>query len=262
MDFSLIAFGFCAVAAIMVGGWLYQVVKNDAGIVDVLWTLSLGGLGIFYAIMGSAHIERKLILVSLVGIWSLRLASYIFLDRVLGKKEDSRYKYLREHWGKKSNRNFFWFFQAQGIAALYFSLPFLLISFNTNPGISTFEIFAIIWWIVCIAGEWIADTQLKNFRSAPENKGKTCNVGLWKYSRHPNYFFEWLHWLTYVWMLFGTNEVYIALSCPVVMLYSLLRVSGIPHTEAQAIRSRGDSYRRYQEQTSMFIPWFQKGKVC
>ena len=100
-----------------------------------------------------------------------------------------------------------------------------------------------------------ADTTLARFRADPVNKGKTCREGLWRYSRHPNYFFEWTHWLAYAAMAPGEWQVWLS---PALMLYFLLRVTGIPATEAQALRSRGEDYRRYQAETSMFIPWFSR----
>jgi steroid 5-alpha reductase family enzyme len=107
-------------------------------------------------------------------------------------------------------------------------------------------------WLIAVAGEAVADAQLAAFRADASNKGKTCRAGLWRYSRHPNYFFEWTHWLAYAVMLPEDWRVWVS---PALMLYFLLRVSGIPATEAQALRSRGEDYRRYQRETSMFVPW-------
>ena len=111
-------------------------------------------------------------------------------------------------------------------------------------------------WLISVFGEYVADRQLATFRADPNNKGKTCRAGLWAYSRHPNYFFEWLHWFTYVLLAINSEYFWYSLVGPVVMLAFLYRVSGIPWTEAQALRSRGDDYRRYQEEVSAFVPWF------
>jgi len=104
----------------------------------------------------------------------------------------------------------------------------------------------------------MADQQLARFRADPSNKGQVCDVGLWHYSRHPNYFFEWLHWFSYPLIAFGTPLSWIAWLGPVVMLIFLYRITGIPYTEKQALKSRGDAYRRYQETTSPFVPWKKK----
>jgi len=111
-----------------------------------------------------------------------------------------------------------------------------------------------------VSMEALADLQLKRFRADPANKGKVCDVGLWAWSRHPNYFFEWLHWFAYVFLAIGTPwpVAWLSLLGPVLMLVSLYWVTGIPFVEAQAVRSRGDDYRDYQRTTSAFIPWFPK----
>ena len=113
---------------------------------------------------------------------------------------------------------------------------------------------AVIVWFSSIAGEWIADRQLSKFRAHPSNRGKTCRVGLWSWSRHPNYFFEWLHWFSYVLLAIASPYFWWSWIGPVLMLAFLYRVSGIPWTEAQSLRSRGDDYRRYQDEVSAFVP--------
>ena len=104
------------------------------------------------------------------------------------------------------------------------------------------------------SGEAVADHQLAKFRQDPANRGQTCRVGLWAWSRHPNYFFEWMHWFAYLVLALGSARWWLALSGPVLMLLFLYRVSGIPWTEAQSLRSRGEDYRRYQREVSAFGP--------
>ena len=115
---------------------------------------------------------------------------------------------------------------------------------------------AVLVWVMAVAGESIADRQLAAHRGNPSNRGKTCRSGLWRYSRHPNYFFEWLHWFAYVFLAVGLGAGWVAASLvgPAVMLAFLYRVTGIPYTEAQALRTRGDDYADYQRTTSAFIP--------
>ena len=113
---------------------------------------------------------------------------------------------------------------------------------------------AILTWVVAVGGEWLADRQLADFRADPANRGRTCREGLWGWSRHPNYFFEWLHWFAYLWLAVGSHLWWLALIGPVLMLLFLYRVSGIPWTEAQALRSRGEDYVRYQREVSAFLP--------
>ena len=127
-------------------------------------------------------------------------------------------------------------------------------------GVTVWAIFAVLTWIVALGGEWIADNQLAAHRADPAMKGKTCRRGLWKYSRHPNYFFEWLHWFAYVFLAVGTGLGWVTASLvgPALMLSTLVWATGIPYTEAQALRSRGDDYREYQRTTSVLIPWFPR----
>jgi len=114
---------------------------------------------------------------------------------------------------------------------------------------------------ICIASvEAISDLQLHRFRQQPENKGEVCRVGFWNYSRHPNYFFEWLHWWTYVLLAITAPLGWLTILAPVAMWFFLNRVTGIPHTEIQAIKSRGDKYRNYQQTTNAFFPWFPNNK--
>ncbi|HEX6834360.1 MAG TPA: DUF1295 domain-containing protein, partial [Rudaea sp.] len=129
---------------------------------------------------------------------------------------------------------------------------------NPQDGFTGWYYAGLAIWCVSLAGESIADAQLAAFRRNPHNHGKTCRAGLWRYSRHPNYFFEWLHWFTYVCLAMQAPYPVWLLSLlgPVLMLISLFWVTGIPYVEAQALRSRGDDYRAYQRTTSVFVPWF------
>lgn len=104
----------------------------------------------------------------------------------------------------------------------------------------------------------MSDEQLHGFKANPKNKGRTCNVGLWQYSRHPNYFFEWLVWVAFFVYALGSPWGWAAVISPVIMYVLMIYVSGVPLAEHQALESRGDDYRRYQQVTSMFFPWPKK----
>ena len=153
---------------------------------------------------------------------------------------------------------FLLFFEFQAVLCIVLAVPFLLASQNPVPAFSIFEYAAAILWVVAIVGEITADLQLNAFKSNAENRGKTCRYGLWNFSRHPNYFFEWLIWVAFCIFAIDSKYGYLALVPPVLMLYFLFRVTGIPATEAQALRTRGEEYRRYQETTSAFVPWFPR----
>jgi steroid 5-alpha reductase family enzyme len=136
------------------------------------------------------------------------------------------------------------------------AIPYLLAARNPTPSISPLEWAGAALWVLAIAGEAVADAQLEAFKTNPIHKGRTCQVGLWHYSRHPNYFFEWLIWMGFALFALPSPAGYLGLISPALILWFLLRVTGIPATEAQAIRTRGDEYRQYQKTTSAFVPWF------
>jgi steroid 5-alpha reductase family enzyme len=119
-------------------------------------------------------------------------------------------------------------------------------------------VLAVAIWAGSVVGEAVADRQLARFRADPAHRGKTCRDGLWRYSRHPNYFFEWLHWFAYVVLAIGSPWAWLSWCGPVVMYVFLRWISGIPYTEAQALRTRGEEYREYQRTTPMLFPWFPK----
>jgi protein-S-isoprenylcysteine O-methyltransferase Ste14 len=159
----------------------------------------------------------------------------------------------RTHQGK-----FFAFFMAQAGFTALLSLPFFVASRNPLPDFTAWIAAGVAIWTVAVAGESIADVQLARFRAEPANAGKTCRAGLWRYSRHPNYFFEWLHWFAYVFIAVGAEHAALTWLGPALMLLALCWFTGIPYVEAQALRSRGEDYRRYQQETSRFLPWFPR----
>jgi len=245
--------------------WIVQWHRRDAGIVDVGWAASLGALALWYAASGietvpsAENTVRRWVVAGLGAGWGFRLALYLLRDRVWKKPhEDGRYQFLREYWGAQAQPYFFLFFQAQALLAILFSIPFLLAMQAPRSGMNGCDVAGIMIWLMSVGGESLADWQLAWFRAEPENKGKTCRVGLWGVSRHPNYFFEWWHWWAWVCLAVGHPWWWLTLLGPVLMLLFLFRVTGIPYTEAQAVRSRGDDYRRYQREVSPFIPWFPK----
>ena len=198
-------------------------------------------------------------LALLGGIWGLRLAGYL-LRRVVGETEDGRYTHLRKTF-EQDERKWFAFFQFQALLIVFFALPFVAVARNPVAAMTPWIIAGIGLWLLSVLGEAIADRQLARFRANSANKGKTCREGLWRFSRHPNYFFEWLHWFAYVCLAVGSPLWWLAWAGPVVMFVFLRWVSGVPYTEAQALRTRGDDYREYQRTTPMFFPWFPKSPI-
>ncbi len=245
-------------AVVMALLWLRQQRTGNAGIVDVGWTALVAALAVLDARFGAGWNYRRAAAGFMIGSWGLRLAVYLLYDRVLNRPEDGRYVEMRREWGGAAPRRFFLFFQIQALAAVAFSLPALFAAMNGDEGFSLVELIGAGLWIVAFAGESTADRQLLRFKSNVANHGHTCRTGLWRFSRHPNYFFEWLIWVAFALFASASPWGWIACACPAAMLYFLFKVTGIPLNEAQALRSRGDDYRKYQRATSVFVPWFPK----
>lgn len=245
------------VSLVMLFGWWWQQRTQNAGIVDVLWAFSLSGLAFCYALVGDGDIALRTVAGTIMGLWYLRLALHL-ARRVLGEAEDGRYQYLRQYWGDKAGVYHFFFFQFQALLAWGFAWPVYIISQGQLGGFAWPQYLGIAVVLIAIAGVTLADKQLQAFREDPANKGRVCEHGLWYYSRHPNYFFEWLHWFAYPLLAMGISGGTWLWLAPLVMLLFLYYVTGIPYTEQQAIRSRGAAYKRYQRTTSAFIPWRKK----
>jgi steroid 5-alpha reductase family enzyme len=243
-------------ALVMTGGWYWQKRRDNAGIVDVLWSLGVGFGAVWVALTGSGGAWPRGIMALFGAAWSARLAWHLW-RRVRHEDEDGRYRQLRMHW-RGSQTKFFLFFQFQAALVVLFSLPFVAVARNPVNTITPMLVLGVAIWVIAVWGETIADHQLARFRRHPIHSGKTCRQGLWRYSRHPNYFFEWVHWFAYVAMAWGSPTAWLAWSGPIVMYIFLRWISGVTFTEAQALRKRGDDYRQYQRTTPMLIPWFPK----
>lgn len=243
-----------AASVMMVGGWAWQRRSGNAGVVDVLWSAGMAASAVYYAfVLPGATLPRVMVGV-FGGLWGARLALHL-AHRVFNEAEDGRYANLRRSW-HGNQLKFLLFFLAQALFVVFFSIPFWIAAHNPVSTWTVWTTLALLVWLIAVAGEGVADRQLSAHRGNPANRGKTCRTGLWRYSRHPNYFFEWLHWFAYVLLSVGLGVTWIALSLigPALMLAFLYRVTGIPYTEAQALRSRGADYADYQRTTSPFIP--------
>ncbi len=249
---------FVGAVLAMSATWWLQLRTRNAGYVDVVWAALMGAAAMFYGAVGMGAATPRLLVAMLGGIWGFRLSLHL-LSRVLHEAEDGRYRHLREHW-QDDQRRFFAFFLAQAVLTALFSVPFLVVANNPVAGFTLWSLAGIAVWALSLAGETLADVQLGNWRKNPANRGRTCRAGLWACSRHPNYFFEWLHWFAYVLLAVGSPWWAWTLLGPLLMGASLLWVTGVPFTEAQSLRSRGEDYRAYQREVSVFVPWFPKSK--
>jgi steroid 5-alpha reductase family enzyme len=250
--------GTTSVCSLMLILWLIHLPLRNAAIVDAGWAGGLALLGVIYAATGGGYPVRAWLIAAMAALWGLRLAIFLLFTRVIGQPEEGRYVQLRREWGGNLPLKFLLFFQFQALLCILLSTPFLLSALNPQPHLALFEYAGTALWLVAWIGEFLADSQLQSFKSNSANRGTTCRAGLWRYSRHPNYFFEWLVWVAFAVFAMGSPYGYLAVFAPLLMLFFLFRVTGIPATEAQALRTKGDEYRRYQQTTSGFVPWFPR----
>jgi len=251
------AYAALAVSLVMWLLWARQCQTRNATSVDAAWALLIGACALWFAVSGTGDPGRRALLGTLGALWGLRLGWHLIRDRVLGRAhagEDGRYAAMRDHWGTRWALNFAWFYQAQAVMVLLFAAPFWWLAQDARPLGTLADIVGVAWWAVTLGMVWLADHQLARWRADPATRGRTCRAGLWSWSRHPNYLGEWLHWLAWPLIAWGTPAMggFFALAA---LLYVLLRfVTGIPWTERRALATRPD-YAAYQREVPMFFPW-------
>jgi steroid 5-alpha reductase family enzyme len=263
----LLLVGWGALAVTMGALWAYATRRRDATIVDAGWGYGIALTATLYAILADGDPVHRAAIGLLAGVTGLKLGSYVLVLRVIrGREEDGRYRTLRARWARRRpprvNRRFFVFFQAQGLLDVALSIPFLAAALNGSGGIEALEIAGIALWGAATTGETAADRRLTAFRAAPANRGKVCREGLWRYSRHPNYFFQILTWVSFALVACAAPWGWTGFLAPVLMTISIVFVTGIPPTEAQALESRGEAYREYQRTTSALVPWFPRRRTA
>jgi steroid 5-alpha reductase family enzyme len=247
-----------ALAILMAGAWLVQQRTGNSGWVDTIWTFSVGWVGVsgaLWPVAGASPNARQWLVAGLVAIWSLRLGVHIAV-RTAGITDDPRYAAFASEWGADSPRRMFVFLQNQGLGSIPLVFAIFVAARFPGDALGLQDYLGALILLAGIAGEALADAQLKSFRANPANKGQVCDIGLWRWSRHPNYFFEWFGWLAYPVIALSPNYAWglATLLAPVFMCWILVYVTGIPPLEAQMLRSRGDRYRDYQSRTSRFFP--------
>jgi steroid 5-alpha reductase family enzyme len=250
---ELLLVGLLLSTTVMAALWWVQVRTADASHVDVAWAALIACAAIAYALLADGDAGHRVLAAALASIWGFRLAAYLYVNRVRGKEEDGRYRSLRAKWGANASRNFFWFFQFQAVFVVFFSLPFAFVALDPDPGILPLAWIGVAVWVIGNIGTIAADRQLARWRRDPANTGKTARAGLWRWSRHPNYFFEWVNWCGNALVATTAPLGWIAWIVPAGLLYLLVKVTGIPATERHVLRSRPD-YAEYQRTTSIFVP--------
>ncbi|MDB5484829.1 MAG: hypothetical protein JWR29_733 [Tardiphaga sp.] len=247
-----------SLSVLMAGAWLVQQRTGNSGWVDTIWTFSLGLVGAgsaLWPIGGASPNARQWLVGALVAIWSVRLGSHI-AARTAKIEDDPRYAAIAQEWGVNSAKKMFLFLQNQGFGSIPLVFAIFVASRFPDDALRVQDYLGVLILFVGIAGEAVSDAQLKTFRSDPDNKGKVNHDGLWGWSRHPNYFFEWFGWLAYPVIAISTDYPWgwATLLAPIFMYWILRHVTGVPPLEDQMIKSRGDRYRDYQKRVSVFFP--------
>jgi steroid 5-alpha reductase family enzyme len=255
-----------SLSVLMAGAWMVQQRTGNSGWVDTIWTFAVGLVGAgsaLWPVADAAPNARQWLVAALVAIWSVRLGLHIAV-RTAAIPDDPRYAAFAREWGVDSPRRMFVFLQNQGFGSIPLVFAIFVAARFPQAALRIEDYLGALILLIGIAGEALADAQLRNFRIDPANKGRVCDVGLWRWSRHPNYFFEWFGWLAYPVIAIPIGDPlyyplyypwgWASLLAPLFMYWILVHVTGIPPLEQQMLRSRGERYRDYQSRTSMFFP--------
>ncbi len=255
---SLILCGWLIAALIMVSLWLLYLSRGDPSVVDIGWGASFGLASWWMYHHVPDFGMRQIVILLCVATWSFRLVGLLAFRMIKGQK-DQRYVELSEHWESGLGWKYFLFFQAQALSVAFLLIPVGLSYLAPVLSWTSLDMAGFLVFIIGIIGEVTADHQMVRFRNDPSNRKKICNVGLWRYSRHPNYFFEWIIWLSYAIIAMNHPQGLLGWVSPAVILFSILKLTGIPPTEQRLLASKGDAYKEYQRTTSAFIPMPPKG---
>lgn len=236
--------------------WMVSIGLKNASIVDPFWGLGFVIISVFYFVMGDGPESRKIILLSLVTIWGLRLSAWLTW-RNSGKGEDFRYRQFRKNYGEKRYWwiSFFQVFMLQGILMWLVSAPLLGGYYSADmKGLNFLDFAGIILWIIGFVFETLGDYQLARFKADPSNKGSILDKGLWRYTRHPNYFGDSCVWWGYGLISLGAGS-WLPVLGSILMTLLIIRVSGVTMLE-KTLRKDKPGYEEYIRKTSAFIPWF------
>ena len=256
--FQIIGLSLGVVLVYMTAIWLVSLALRNASIVDVFWGLGFALLAAVYFVTTDGLLARKLLVTSLVAVWGLRLSLYI-LWRNWGKGEDYRYR----AWREKAGENFWWLslfqvFLLQGVLLWLISAPTLAAQFHDSPDeLTAVDVLGALVWGVGFFFEAVGDWQLASFKAEPANEGKVMQSGLWRYTRHPNYFGDATVWWGHFMIAAGTVDGLWTVFSPILMTVFLLRVSGVALLERAQVQTK-PQYRAYIESTSAFLPLFPR----
>lgn len=262
MDVALLLMLAIALSAIMTGAWAVQRMTGASGWIDTIWSITVGLGGMAAAVFADGDGGRRAAAFVVILIWSLRLGLHI-AARTRGGGEDPRYETLIEEWGSSAAFRLWLFLQVQAVAAFVLVLAVYLAAASPEIFPRLIDMLAIAVAITAIVGEAISDRQLAAFRKTPEAKTSVMERGLWRYSRHPNYFFEWLFWCAWPLIAIGLplGWGWLSLLAPFQMYWLLVHVSGIPPLEQHMLASRGEKFRALQARVNAFFPGPRKGEI-
>ena len=256
MLFELVLGVFAAMVVVMIAAWAFGLAMKDGGWTDVFWTWGTTATLAGGALYPWANLSpRQWLVAGLMAAWGLRLGLYL-TPRVANHPEDARYAGFREQWGKSYPLNMLFVTLPQAPAAALLGVSVILAAHDLAPMLGARDAAAVAIFLAAIVGETLSDAQMKRFRADPAHKGQIMDQGLWAWSRHPNYFFQWLGWLAYPLIAFhpGLPISWLSLAAPLVMFGLLRFVSGVPPLEASMLKTRGEAFRSYQARVSAFFP--------
>ncbi|RTL52192.1 MAG: DUF1295 domain-containing protein [Bradyrhizobiaceae bacterium] len=249
---------FLSLTVFMTLAWAVERRTGNSGWANTIWTYAVGLTGAWSAMFpadGVTFTHRQWLVAILVALWSLRLGGHI-AERSAETVKDPWYAALAAQWGKDTPRLMFKRLQQQGVVSVPLVYAVFIAAHNPAPGLRAQDYIGALILLVAIIGETVADGQLKAFLRDPANKDKVCDRGLWKYSRHPNYFFEWVGWFAYPVIAISSGYWWgwLTLLAPLIMYVVLIHVSGVPPHEKRMLQSIGDAFSAYQARTSRFFP--------
>lgn len=241
--------------AVMLGGWLVARRHRTPALTDLLWAASISASALYYGLVAEGAMLPRLLVAMMGGIGGFRLFMHL-LQRMLTAPADARERALR---APRNALRMLGMFVAKGVSATLFSIPLYVAACNPADRATEWTLAAAAVYLIGLAGEAYADVQLSQFRAQLRNQGRTCRRGLWRYSRHPNYFFALVHWCSYALLAVGLSWPVWSLTLIAPVATAIMAWRRIPEIEEDALQQRGDSYRAYQKTTSVLVPFFPKG---
>jgi steroid 5-alpha reductase family enzyme len=247
--------GFCT--AVMLAGWLVERRKRNPAIADILWAACVSAAALYFGLVASGSLLSRLLVAMMGGIGGFRLFMHL-LQRMLVESPDARHRALRAQ-SKDTGARMFGYFIVKAVSAALFAVPLYVAAQNPHDQATLWTWLAAGVYSIGLAGEAYSDIQLATFRDQPRNAGRTCRSGLWRYSRHPNYFFAFVHWCSYALLAVGLPWPVWSLALIAPAATAIIAFRRIPRIEAEAVLTRGDGYRAYQKTTSAFVPILPSG---